>query len=286
MDRKQQLRLLALSAAVATLSACGGGGGDDAPAPGPAPAPAPAPGAPTPPPPPPPTPPPPPPPPSSTTGLGAASGTLAVTLGQAGQLVSTARTAYGKSAGGFASVNLGDFSTGIGGANSTPSCPGGGSATYTAGAAGAGSYAYNACVIDGVTYTGNAALTYTMSSGTLTQYTIIQSGVSAVVNGQNVLLDDSVACNLDGGTMLCVGHYGDNQWGNDFVFNAGTANGSYQCECNTDRWNNVYTAMTATSGQVNTQAEFGSAVINRTSATTWTVTITNGGSSQTYNVTL
>jgi hypothetical protein len=269
MDRKQQLMLLALSAAVATLSACGGGGGDGgaAPAPGPS---APTPPAPAP----------------SNSGLGSATGTLVVSLGQAGTLVSKAREAFGKSAGGFASVTLGDFSAGIGGANSTQNCPGGGTATYTAGAAGAGAYAYSNCVIDGVTYNGNAALTFTMSGSTLSQYTIIESGVTAVVNGQNFALDDRVECSVSGTDVICVGHYSSNQWGDDFVFNAGTANGSYQCECNSERWNNVYTSMTATSGQVNTSAAVGTAVINRTGANTWTVTITNGGSSQTFNVTL
>ncbi len=252
------------------------------PAPAPA-APAPAPGAPTPPP-----PPPPPPPPSSETGLSGPTGTLFVSLNQAGTLVSKARDAYNKSAGGFASVTLGDFSAGIGGGNSTQNCPGGGTATYTAGPAGAdaGAYVYNDCVINGITYDGPAAITYTLTNGALTQYAIVEAAVTAVVNGQNVTLDDRVECTRDATNVVCVGHYGDNQWGDDFVFSAGTADGSYQCECNADRWNNVSTAMTGTSGQVSTQAATGTAVITRTSATTWTITITSGNSSLTYNVTL
>ena len=106
------------------------------------------------------------------------------------------------------------------------------------------------------------------------------------MNGQNVALDNRVECTRDATNVVCVGHYGSNQWGDDFVFSAGTADGSYQCECLQDRWNNVSAAMTATGGQVSTQAATGNAVITRTSATTWTVTITNGGSSQSYNVTL
>jgi hypothetical protein len=283
MDRIQQLRLLALSAAVA-LTACGGGG-SDAPAPAPtAPAPAPAPGAPAPAPAPAPPAPAPAPAPSTSSGLTDPTGTLALSLGQAGTLVSKAREAYNASAGGFAAVNLGAMSTGIGGASGPVNCPGGGTATYTAGATG-GAYLYSACVINGVTYNGSAAVTFTLNGATLSQYTISQGSVTATVDGQAVNLDDRVDCGLVGTDMLCVGHYASNQWGNDFVYGTGTANGSYQCECNADRWNNVFTDMTATSGTVNTQAQTGSAVITRTGATTWTVTITNGGT-VTYNVTL
>jgi hypothetical protein len=276
MDRKQQLRLLALSAAVATLAACGGGGGDgDATAPTPSPSPSPA-----------PAPSPAPSPSPSPTGLSAPSGTLALSLSQAGSLVSKAREAYGKSAGGFASVTLGAFNAGIGGAGGSQACPGGGTATFTAGGAGAGTYAYSGCIIGGVNYSGSAAVTFSLSGATLTQYSIVESGVTAIVNGQTLALDGRVECNADGSSMLCVGHYGSNQWGDDFAFDAGTANGSYQCECNNDRWNNVYTNMTASSGQVATQAAVGSAVINRTSASSWTVTITVNGQSQSYNITL
>jgi hypothetical protein len=286
MDRIQQLRLLALSAAVA-LTACGGGGGDApapapaAPAPAPAaPAPAPAPGAPAPA----PAPGAPAPAPSPSSGLTDPTGTLTVSLGQAGTLVSKAREAYNASAGGFAAVNLGAMSAGIGGASGSVNCPDGGSATYTAGATG-GAYVYNACNVNGVLYNGSAAVTFTLNGSTLSQYSIGQTNVTANVGGQAINLDDRVDCSLVGTDMVCVGHYANNQWGNDFAFNAGTASGSYQCECNADRWTNVFSNMTATGGTVNTQAQTGSAVITRTGANTWTVTITNGSTS-TYNVTL
>jgi hypothetical protein len=203
----------------------------------------------------------------------------------ASSLVSKARDAFSKAAGGFASQRMGGFSPGLADGTTGPfNCPGGGTMTFTPAGAGNGVYAYNACVIDGVTYSGSGTVTFTLSGSTLQSYTINQAAINAVVGGSTVSLNERVNCGLSGSAMICVGQYSENSWGSDFSYTGGTANGSYQCECASNKWNSVFTNFTASSGTVATQAAVGSASIVRNGANAFTVTITVNGTSNTFTV--
>jgi hypothetical protein len=271
MDCKQKVRLLTLSAAVAALSACGGGGGGDAsptasPSPSPAPAPAPA----------------------TETGLSAPTGTLQLSQSQAQTIVSKVNEAFQKGPGGFASVNLGAFREGIGTAASATqyNCPGGGTATFTPTGASSGTYSFSGCSINGVTYNGMAAVSFTMSGSTLTQYLVGESQLTAAVEGQNIALDEQLECNLVNQQWICVGRFGGNSWGNDFHWANGVANGTYQCECLADRWNNGFTDYGVNGGQVFTEAGAGTAsiVYFPTPTPHFEVTITVNGQSQMFPI--
>lgn len=269
MNAISRAKLLPMFALTAALAACGGGGGGDgaaAPAPAPAAGPAPAPAEPA----------------AGATEqppavvesrLSAPTGVVQPNAGGATHLITKAMEAYDKAVGGAASITIGWFTPRLGsGTNGTDNCPQGGRVTFVAGPGATGAYTYDQCVIYGVTYKGIAAVRDIVPGQS---YTIELSGVTSVSGGHEVKLEESVECNiLADDKRACLAHFGNNRWDANFRYSKATANGTYQCEVCTDLvWNSTFHDFTATGGTVNTVASNGTALVTRTSATTFNVRI-------------
>jgi hypothetical protein len=234
-----------------------------------------------------------------SSGLSAPTGSLSLTQNTADALVSKLRDGYVKAAGGYASMKAGSFIPNLDhGVAETFDCPEGGTAAFTPVGTNGGTYAYSACKIDGITYTGTSVATFTLEGDGIRTYALDLAGVVAVVEGTTVTLDEPVECSVadDGlgstrespqhaaGPITCVGRYSHNSYGADFHYSAGVADGSFQCECATNRWNMVVTGLTAAGGTAEAAAASGTALIRRLAANRFEVTITSNGQSSTFNV--
>lgn len=276
MTSTRTLQLLFLSAAVAGLSACGGGGGGDstatagnppAPAPGSSPAPAPAP---------------------SASGLPAATASISQSASTAAGLAVKAADVYNKAGGGAAAVALGDAAPVVG--STSVACPGGGSVAYSGPATGM-TATYNACALGLHTFSGSATVSYVASGSTLQSYVIDYSagGINvSAPNGFTATLTGRTSCDSASGAMLCTADYRNVRWGADFGYDyAGQlANGTTACDCGPSQIVLLQASnLGATAGVANVTGASGSAVITRTSATTFTVELTSGGMTVSYPVT-
>jgi hypothetical protein len=274
MKSTRSLQLLFLSAAVAGLSACGGGGGGGdtaagapAPAPGSAPAPGPAP-APT------------------ASGLAPATATISQSLSSAAQLAVKIADIYSKAGGGAAAVAIGGVVPVVGA--TTGNCPDGGSVAYSGPVTGM-TATYNACVVGEHTFGGSATVSVVANGSTVQSYVIDYSSLNvSAPGGFSAALAGRTSCDSASGSMLCVADYRNVRWGADFRYDyaAAVADGSTACECGPDHLVNAQVmALSAAAGTANVEGASGSAAITRTSASTFTVVLTAGGSTVNYPVT-
>jgi hypothetical protein len=152
-------------------------------------------------------------------------------------------------------------------------CPGGGGITIAQGAGGSLSYLYVDCVTGGYTFNGNATMT---PSNQGAAYGIDLGSVSVThPGGYSATLDGNSNCVVGAGGTQCVTTQSGFRWGYDitYVASTGLAGGTHQCNCGTQRtWNVVFDDFGATSGTAYIYATNGTAIVERTSANTFTVT--------------
>ena len=214
--------------------------------------------------------------------------------------MSKLRDGFVKAAGGYATKTIGAFVPGLDfGIAETFDCEDGGTVAFAPTGANGGAYTYNACQFDGATYNGTSQATFTLNAAhDLASYALAVAEVTATVDGVAVALNEEVECTVadDGlgsgrelpqhaaGLVTCVGRFSHNSYGADFQYAAGVADGTFQCECATNQWNMLLTALTATSGTADAAAGTGTAAIRRLDATRFEVTISVNGQSSTFTV--
>jgi len=270
-------RILTVFSAVAALTACGGGGGgggDAAPATGTAPTPRT----------------------QQVTGLTPPTLTLVQDISTAIPLVEEMTRTYAHAGAAFAVKVIGssELTPGFGStADGSANCPAG-TVDYTAETpSGTIYYTYKGCSKGNYVFDGVATVQVTRAGGAVTGYRIDFTDLG--VQGLNVPLDfgkltGSVVCKpaaTAGQQPECIANYSGYVWGYDSTFDSGgTANGTHQCDCGQGTWNVTFENFTALAGLADIFATNGSAVVQRTGAKTFVVTMWVNGIVQTYNVTL
>lgn len=268
-------RILTMFSTIAALAACGGGGGDSPPAAGTAPTPRS----------------------QQVTGLNSPTLTLTQDINSATPLVQEMTSTYAHAGAAFAVKVIGssELTPGFGSAaDGSANCPAG-TVDYTAETpSGAIYYTYKGCSKGNYVFDGIATVQVTRAAGgAITGYEISFNNLG--VTGLNVplsfgTLTGSVVCKpaaTAGQQPECIANYAKYVWGYDSTFDSGgTANGTHQCDCGQGTWNVAFEDFTAGGGLANSFATNGSAVVRRTGAKTFVVTMWVNGVVQTYNVTL
>jgi hypothetical protein len=191
-----------------------------------------------------------------------------------------------KAAGGAAAVAVGGVQPVVG--STTVNCPGGGTIGFSGPATGM-TATYNACVVGQHSFTGNATVSYVANGSAVQSYVISYTSLAASApGGFSTALAGNTSCDATSGSMLCVADYRNVRWGADVTYDytSAIANGSTACDCGPSQIVNAeVTALGSASGTAAVQGANGSAVITRTSATSFTVDLTAGGSMVSYPVT-
>jgi len=269
------LQLSIVLASVALLSACGGGGGggDDAPVPT-----APTPLS------------------QQVTGLTAPTLHLDQNLGAAIPLVQEMVLTFGKAAEASAIKALGSLAMTPGFGAPVPgthNCTAG-QIAYTDESNGTLGYTYSSCSIGGFTFNGGTStVVVARNVGAITGYNLTFIGLE--ISGPNVApvpggLSGSVRCTpaaTAGQEPACTTTFGGYVWGLDAIFsNGGEANGTHQCDCGNGSWNVTFKNFTAISGTAEVFGTNGSAIVTRTGARSFSVTMFVNGTVATYSVTV
>jgi hypothetical protein len=269
MIRTKLLQYLIASASVAVLAACGGG--DDAST---------ASSAPT----------------SlnqQVTGLTVPTLTLTQSLGSAIPVVDEMKLAFGKAAEASALKGLGSMVPGFGSASAGAFNCTTGQIGFTAESAGSIDYTYANCSNGTYTFNGGTATTTVTRSGSgvVTGYQLTFNGIQVIGPGITPVaggLTGSISCTpaaTSAQTPSCTTTYSGYVWGFDAVVGSnGAANGTHQCDCGNGTWNVTFKDFTAIGGTAEVFGTNGSALVTRTGANTFTVTMYGNGSVGRYDV--